>query len=167
MFVVDVSETAYVVEDVTNGASVEVLVDVVAQYSVEIGYVLWLYKDGDECEDVTGGWYFQKESGTSYMTKENSYLDVRTPVSSDGHLKTNNIVSLLGYTKINFEYSYNCGTTYSKFHSHLGTIDIIVSSSVKVSSPASITFDQERASNFAYVANFGSGYLRIHKIWLE
>ena len=35
-FVVNVSETAYVVEDVTNGKSVEVLVDVVAQYSVEI-----------------------------------------------------------------------------------------------------------------------------------
>ena len=35
-FVVSVSDTAYVVEDVTNGKSVEVLVDVVAQYSVEI-----------------------------------------------------------------------------------------------------------------------------------
>ena len=35
-FVVNVSETAYVVEDTTNGASVEVLVDVVAQYSVVI-----------------------------------------------------------------------------------------------------------------------------------
>ena len=35
-FVVSVSEIAYVVEDVTNGVSVEVLVDVVAQYSVVI-----------------------------------------------------------------------------------------------------------------------------------
>ena len=35
-FVVDVSETAYVVDDATNGASAEVLVDVVAQYSVVV-----------------------------------------------------------------------------------------------------------------------------------
>lgn len=55
-FVASVSETAYVVEDATNGASVEVLVDAVTQYNVVIEYVLWLYRDGDECENVTGGW---------------------------------------------------------------------------------------------------------------
>ena len=37
-FVVSVSETAYVVEDVTNGKSVEVLVDAVAQYDIAISY---------------------------------------------------------------------------------------------------------------------------------
>lgn len=37
-FVVSVSETAYMVEDATNKASVEVLVDAVAQFKVEIEY---------------------------------------------------------------------------------------------------------------------------------
>ena len=37
-FVASVSETAYVVEDVTNGKSVEVLVDAVAQYDIAISY---------------------------------------------------------------------------------------------------------------------------------
>ena len=55
-FVVDVSNIAYVVEDAINGKSVEVLVDVVAQYSVDIPYTLYLYKDGDPCTDVTGGY---------------------------------------------------------------------------------------------------------------
>ena len=39
-FVVSVSETAYVVEDVTNGKSVEVLVDTVAQYIIYIPYAV-------------------------------------------------------------------------------------------------------------------------------
>lgn len=55
-FVVDVSETVYVVEDVTNGKSVEVLVDAVAVFNVGMKYKLFLYNLGDECTSVTGGW---------------------------------------------------------------------------------------------------------------
>lgn len=55
-FIVNVSETAYVVDDVTNGASVEVLVDSVCQYNVEIQYILYLYKNGNTYTSVTGGW---------------------------------------------------------------------------------------------------------------
>ena len=54
-FVVNVSDTAYVVEDTTNGKSVEVLVDAIAQYNVQISYLLYLYNEGDQCSDVTGG----------------------------------------------------------------------------------------------------------------
>ena len=55
-FVVDVSETAYVVEDVSNSLSVEVLVDSVSLFSVKIPYKTYLYKEGAEYTDITGGW---------------------------------------------------------------------------------------------------------------
>ena len=45
-FVVDVNVTSYVIDDVTNNSYAEVLADMVAQYSVQIVYPLWLYKEG-------------------------------------------------------------------------------------------------------------------------
>ncbi|MBO7294469.1 MAG: hypothetical protein J6U65_03540 [Bacteroidaceae bacterium] len=36
--------------------SKEMVIDTVGQYSVTIDYKLWLYREGDLCEDVTGGW---------------------------------------------------------------------------------------------------------------
>ena len=40
----------------TDGTSEEVVIDTIGQYSVELDYKLWLYREGDECEEVTGGW---------------------------------------------------------------------------------------------------------------
>lgn len=42
--------------DGTKTATQDVLVDVITEYEIEMDYKLWLYRDGDECEDVTGGW---------------------------------------------------------------------------------------------------------------
>ncbi len=41
--------------------SVDVVIDTIGQYTVKIEYKLWLYREGDECEEVTGGW--EKEGG--------------------------------------------------------------------------------------------------------
>lgn len=108
-FVVSVSETAYVVEDVTNGKSVEVLVDAVAQYSVEIEYKLWLYRDGNECTDVTGGWV-GTESGYVYSPNMSVESGVKNSDSMFCKwesfkykvLGTNNKVDLTGCSKIYF-----------------------------------------------------------------
>ena len=43
----------------TNGAkstTATVQIDVTGVYEIEMSFKLWLYKDGDECEAVTGGW---------------------------------------------------------------------------------------------------------------
>lgn len=43
----------------TNGtktATQDVLVDVITEYEITMAYRLYLYNEGDECEDVTGGW---------------------------------------------------------------------------------------------------------------
>ena len=72
-FVVDVSETAYLIDDATNGKSVEVLVDSVAVFTSEIKYETWLYKDGDKFESYTGGWVAR---GAYYA---NSYFTPTAP----------------------------------------------------------------------------------------
>lgn len=41
----------------------ELMIDTVGQYSVEFDGKLWLYREGDECEDVTGGWVAQSWDG--------------------------------------------------------------------------------------------------------
>ena len=111
-FVVNVSETAYVVEDVTNSASVEVLVDAVAQYSVDIEYKLWLYREGDECEDVTGGWSvdgwnFGQWTGINPV-KEDDCLNFYTIGSHDNrNAGTQLPVSFDGYSVLKIDYSSN------------------------------------------------------------
>lgn len=43
----------------TNGEKTttqDVLVDAAVEYEIEMGYRLWLYREGEEFEDVTGGW---------------------------------------------------------------------------------------------------------------
>lgn len=77
-FVVNASETAYVIEDVTNSANVEVLVDAIAVFNVEIPYILWLYKDGDPCEDVTGGWTSQLVTGKGSVAKNVDNITITT-----------------------------------------------------------------------------------------
>ena len=104
-FVVSASETAYVVDDATNGASVEVLVDAVAQYNAEIKYGLLLYRDGDECEDITGGW----SSGYSYnnwtvtsATKSSDGITIATPTTGFCPIGTNNKINVTDYAKVKF-----------------------------------------------------------------
>ena len=55
----------------TNGTSTTtetVLIDVSGVYGVEMNYKLWLYKDGDECTAVTGGWNVTYLRSSSYST---------------------------------------------------------------------------------------------------
>lgn len=40
----------------TKVESVDVSLDSVGQFHIEIVYKLWLYREGDECEEVSGGW---------------------------------------------------------------------------------------------------------------
>lgn len=43
----------------TNGTQTvtqDVLVDVITEYEITMAYRFYLYNEGDECEDVTGGW---------------------------------------------------------------------------------------------------------------
>ncbi len=64
-FIVDVSETAYVVKDATNNAIVEVLVDVVALFTVNISYGFNVYIGTDSGESYYSMPWHYKNSSTS------------------------------------------------------------------------------------------------------
>lgn len=73
------------VEITTEGQSV----------SVELSYELWLYKNGDECVDVTGGWIAENspvfDSGyaslsvTPVINKTESYMEASITTSGNSH----------------------------------------------------------------------------------
>ena len=111
-FVVRVSETAYVAEDVTNGASVEVLVDVVAVFDVQIEYPVYILKPKTDCTDVTGGWTYTSSTwgwttdsdGITTMTRNGNY---NTPPT------TNNTIDFSKFSKITVKWRANAYTTNS------------------------------------------------------
>lgn len=129
-FVVSVSETAYVVEDATNIASVEVLADAVSQYSVQIQYVLWLYKDGDECEDVTGGYSYKKGSSNSEggLLKNADNLTYYTNNGGNSFVLTANEIPfsdysfLCGEIDISISGSTNAGFSFGSYTDQDGQI---------------------------------------------
>lgn len=67
-FLVSVSETAYVVEDVTNGKSVEVLVDAVAVFNAEVDYNRVL--NGDFTNGYDNWSFVGTGTSTSYWYKD-------------------------------------------------------------------------------------------------
>lgn len=94
--------------------SVDVLCDIAGEYQVEIDYKLWLYRDGDECEEVTGGWVANglknntsdNSSKPTLTKKETSLRCVQAEVTSSGASKrgslvlANNYIDLTPYNKI-------------------------------------------------------------------
>lgn len=91
----------------TNGtqtATQEVLVDMVTEYVVEMGYIRYLYNLGDECEGITGGWtnsgYSDGSVSIRPATKNEDNIYVQAQSSSETLIGTNNAIDLSGYTKM-------------------------------------------------------------------
>ena len=182
-FVVNVSETAYVVEDVTDGKSVEVLVDAVAQYSVEIKYVRWVYNGddgGNEFPDFTGGlgtWAYTNTGCTTTITKEeNRIYCYSNGANAQQGIYTKSTIDISGYSKLCAEFLIASGinNNYAGFRMGLKTSTGIQDAYAVASDWANIgttylemdissyTGNYYIAAHMTYVAN---GY--IYKIWLE
>ena len=189
-FVVNVSETAYVVEDVTNGASVEVLVDAVSVFEAEIQYTLWLYRDGDECEDITGGWtingYAPSDSKfivNQAFTKNENNMSSTSPTTSlyFNIIGTSEIIDTSGYNTM-----YADATVLNKARK-VYQLDVSKQSNI-YSSFGILHYDDGSSIAFGYIsnsktiviggANLGSLFylsktysssdrVTIHRVWLE
>lgn len=96
--------------------SVDVTIDTVGQYAAKIEYKLWLYRAGDECEDVTGGWNLQTNAyygaqGTNSSTKTADHLAISVARNSSsshsyiGGFGTNNLINRGTYTKLCFDFT--------------------------------------------------------------
>ena len=152
----------------TKTVTKDILVDSAVEYTIKISYALWLYKDGDEFTDMTGGFTVNKvsvgASGTPYLTKSSTYMTVYTPKYSDCSLVMANTIDVSNYNSLYIEYTCsitNIGGCYAD--------SIIEAGVIKKPSPALIDISSSSTLKgiIGWIANFYDGYFRIHKIWLE
>lgn len=175
----------------SDSASVEVVVDVVGQYSCTIEYrsQLYLYNLGDECEDVSGGWHlFWNYDNTATFKKNADHLYLsaqRSPgVGGEGAIGTNNKISLKGFSELHYEITQNSNTETKLYHSTKQTSDTygFPSYCTKMTDGISGEYTSEEVtvqlSDYQDINNYlvfrmlwytGSGLveLKIHKVWLE
>lgn len=96
--------------DGTKTKTQDVLLEVIGLYEIEMDYRLWLYREGDECEEITGGWnaYPYRVGGynnaiTPSIEKGNDYIygSISTTTSDDrGVIMTNNRVNLTPFREL-------------------------------------------------------------------
>ena len=101
----------------TNGTETRtktVLIDITGVYEIEISYPRWLYKDGNQYEDLTGG-FVQTTTGDYYGYKFTGIVNFNTTsiyvsVDSTGNelpfVNTVNKIDFSNYSKIKVEYSF-------------------------------------------------------------
>ena len=180
-FVVSVSETAYVAEDVTNGASVEVLVDVVAQYSVEIKYKLWLYRDGDECEDITGGWsgvnlYIEDYGTTSSQYGSYTKLSDRLKIYSNSDHKSSGFgtakkIDVTKFTNLKIEVAsvVVSASARNAFCINAGGLAMsLISSFIQSTGTNSLDISSYTGDYHITIGAWGNYYdLQVTNVWLE
>ena len=164
-------------------ATQDVLVDVITEYDIEMLYSkLYLYRDGDECEDVTGGWYIMRRSSNGSVTKNTDNITMSTVSGSNEiGIGTLNAVSLNGFTHLKckldephengmlififpLQYSsWNDADQHRDLYKGLGNsyLDSELTFTFDISSVNTITTDR------IHVGISGAGSSKIKRIWLE
>lgn len=92
----------------TNTKSQSVSITAEGQFeSVTLSYGLYLYKSGDECTDITGGWNVRYGREGTALTP-NMLIK---PTAGYGELiSTTNKIDVSKYSKLSFEFTYTQGT---------------------------------------------------------
>ena len=175
----------------TNGTKTKtetVLIDIAGVYEIEISLKLWLYKDGDECEDVTGGWYidhtWDNSSQSINWAKNDSFLsfyadseDVRAMIRTVNPISvsTFSVLKFEVYSKISISHMYNSisqsvftGPSYSTFVQLKSNLI----RNATIDSTEIVTIDISDLDNTAYIGAICNRYTgivehRIFKVWLE
>lgn len=165
----------------------DVLVDVITEYEIEITKKLYLYRNGDECEDVTGGWIGSSGSQSSFtLTKNSDNIEGKNSYCETGDIArfgTTNTINLTGYSKMFIRHDY--GGTASKFRVgyKIGatalkpTTNLLQTSNLPNSSSSNINvlteIDLSYDGDYCFVVTLDSGnvgetvYDKIYEIWLE
>ena len=125
-FVVNVSETAYVVEDVTNSKIVEVLVDSVAVFNTEFDYNRVL--NGDFTNGYDNWSFVGTGTSPSYWYKElvtsgsKNYL--KLGVDGNQTYSVQQTVDFTGASELSFMAQFQGGTSESSFIVYVGSTAI-------------------------------------------
>lgn len=104
----------------TNGnniKNIDIVIDTIGRYECTIQYKVYLYNNGDQCEDVTGGWL--GFGGTTGGTTSNNpsfastYISIPANYWGGGAIITSNKINRRGYTKIGINYNISGVVSYS------------------------------------------------------
>lgn len=111
--------------DGTDTYTQDVLVDVITEYEIEITKKLYLYRDGDECEDVTGGWTvtalseiasgWSDGSANLSISKQDQYMTLQQSAANRycvASLSAANKIPIGKYTKLCIEVDVTQGGAY-------------------------------------------------------
>lgn len=167
--------------DGTKTATQDVLVDVITEYEIEMNYKLWLYRDGDECEDVTGGWtnsgYTYNGSANQAVTKYSDSMYATTHIGDSLTAGIVNPVDVTNYSTLFAEVmrtdSSNLFQPWIGIASDKSLSDKLVTPSVSSANvKETLSIDITSLTGNKYVAfvhsnanDSGSGY--VYKVWLE
>ena len=152
---------------------------------------LYLYNEGDECTDVTGGWvgYAAKSSSWSGGTPtvpsitRGAFSMTVNPSKSNtiGQIKTSNPIDVTGYSKLCIEYSGSTGSYSSVYFflnkSNISDVDSSKGSAIFLlekndsveNGISEMNISDIGSSEYIYI-NFTCGTsanLELYKVWLE
>lgn len=168
----------------TDSSSEEVGVDTVGQYIVEISYNLWLYREGDECEEVTGGWSINGYTHTwskgvlTAATKNSDHIYMNPTTSTQiSCLATNNAIDLTKYSKLcidcegaNYDGFIELGVTTSKYRfiaSEYSTSNYWGDGAERYARTVDISSINGARYFWMYSAADANRWAKAYKIWLE
>lgn len=109
----------------TNGEKTDtqdVMVDAITEYEIEMSlYKLWLYRNGDECEDISGGWSVNDNinwanySTRGFVSKGETIKLWANSNNRVSAVQTSNPIDLTGFSKLIFRFGNPSGTSSIAF----------------------------------------------------
>ena len=173
----------------TNGtktATQDVLVDVITEYEIEMSYKLWLYRDGAECEDVTGGWegetaeWSSEVKGQFSVYKRDTYLECYgTNGAGSCFFTTANPIDVTNYSQLHFVSKRSNSSGGSKMQTsttkpyystgnYLPKVTDVLSADFPSTEKAEAVLDISTITGDVYILMLVSGYTSyLYEVWLE
>lgn len=190
----DIGTWTVTATDGVQTATQDVLVDVIAEYEIEMMYSkLYLYRDGDECEGITGGWTasgysFANSNGISRTVvaatkNENNMFVNGTGAGKAGIVGTTSPIDFSKYSTLYIEaLSHGESSTDQSMQCVINSSKNVMSSSAILNKSLNsnlgaynvqyvYSIDISSISETAYLAfvaeNSSSRYGYVYKVWLE
>jgi hypothetical protein len=167
----------------TNGDETktqDVLVDGAFEYEIEMYFKLWLYREGDECEDVTGGWvgkvFASDFNGLGSFAKGDTSLQMTSAANKSAGFFTANKIDLTLYSTLVVNVLAATGARSDFTINH--TAQILTSRNVNgaryktdVGSPSvgecRWSMAEFQGGYYIGVGCWENGELEVDKVWLE
>lgn len=133
---------------------------------------VYLYKDGDECLDLTGGWTWTFGTiGGQSITKHPDRIELKFPQWSDGRLLTVNNIDRSGYDLVGFEWDWTAGSggyiTLEYNENEATKARFVWQGAITMPSPSIVRVSPTLNKVILYVSNTNTRSINIRKVWLE